>query len=272
MTAMKPAKAAPAARPAFSAVPAPLDTSVFVRPIAHRGLHDFAKGRIENTAPAFLAAIARGYGIECDLQPAADGTPMVFHDDRLDRLIEGSGRVDARSPADLRRLRYKNQDTHILSFADFLELVDGRVPMLVEVKKCAQSPPDRFLDLIARQARAYRGPIALMSFNRAFVAALAVLAPWVPRGPVVGSHRLPATWWAAPGQSAKAAIAGRTLSLASKDASFCAVDVKMLQSAAIWRSHRAERLALFSWTIRTPKERLFAARWADAPIFEGYEA
>ena len=47
------------------------DRSAFLKPIAHRGLHDAAKGIIENTVPAFEAAIARGYGIECDVRPAA---------------------------------------------------------------------------------------------------------------------------------------------------------------------------------------------------------
>ena len=48
-----------------------LDRNAFLRPIAHRGLHDAAKGVIENTAAAFEAAIAKGYGIECDVRPAA---------------------------------------------------------------------------------------------------------------------------------------------------------------------------------------------------------
>ena len=68
------------------------DRSAFLKPIAHRGLHDAAKGIIENTVPAFEAAIARGYGIECDVRPAACATPMVFHDLTLERLIEGEGR------------------------------------------------------------------------------------------------------------------------------------------------------------------------------------
>jgi len=100
----------------------PLDRAVFVRPIAHRGWHDKAKGRLENTAPAFRAAIEKGYGIECDLQGAADGTPMVFHDAELDRLVAGSGPISAYAPASLARLRYKGQDERILGFGDLLDL------------------------------------------------------------------------------------------------------------------------------------------------------
>ena len=56
------------------------DRSAFLKPIAHRGLHDAAKGVVENTVAAFEAAIAKGYGIECDVRPAGCATPMVFHD------------------------------------------------------------------------------------------------------------------------------------------------------------------------------------------------
>src|SRR5438552_649478 len=144
-----------AARPRRYAAGA-LDRAKYLRAIAHRGLHDRAKGRIENTAPAFLAAIERGYGIECDLQAAKDGTPMVFHDDKLDRLMRGPGgvpgrapgRISQQTPASLARLRYKGQDARILTFAEFLDLVGGRVPLLVEVKVNTATPLDAFLDRI----------------------------------------------------------------------------------------------------------------------------
>ena len=61
------------------------------RPIAHRGLHDAARGIIENTAAAVRAAIESGYGIEVDLQISGDGEAMVHHDDVLGRLTDGAG-------------------------------------------------------------------------------------------------------------------------------------------------------------------------------------
>jgi glycerophosphoryl diester phosphodiesterase len=245
---------------------------VFLRPIAHRGLHVPTGPRIENTAAAFLAAIDKGYGIECDLQPASDGTPMVFHDERLDRLVAATGPIVARTPAELARLRYRRHDTPILRFAEFLELVAGRVPLLVEIKANGGAPPPAFLDRIARQARSYKGPIALMSFKPDIVAGVGRLAPTVPRGLVVGSHKLPPSWWAAPSPANKGRILTRMLAPAAPGLAFLAVDVRMLAPARAWIAGHAPELALFSWTIRTARERRAAARWADAPIFEGYEA
>ena len=247
-----------------------LDRSQFIRPIAHRGLHSRKGGRVENTAPAFLAAIAKGYGIECDLQAAADGTPMVFHDDRLDRLLGMPGRISRHSPAALARLSYRDSDTPILTFADFLDLVDGRTPLLVEVKANTATPREAFLDRIARQARAYKGPIALMSFDRTIVSALAKLAPTVPRGPVIGTRELPARWWAAPSAAGPATMA-RVLGRTPAGSGFLAVEVRILRGTREWMTRNGIDLPLFSWTIRSRRERATAARFADAPIFENYE-
>jgi glycerophosphoryl diester phosphodiesterase len=247
-----------------------LDRRTFLRPIAHRGLHDRAAGRLENTAAAFRAAIDRRYGIECDLQAASDGTPMVFHDDTLDRLVAASGKVAAHSPAELARLRHRRSGAHILRFADLLDLVAGRVPLLVEVKAHGKAVPKAYLDKIARQARAYDGPIALMSFNPEVVAELGRLAPTVPRGLVMGAHQLRAAWWAAP-SGTRGRILTRLLGNAPAGLSFLAIDVRILRSVRAWIDQHAPELVLFSWTIRTPKERAAAARLADAPIFERYE-
>jgi glycerophosphoryl diester phosphodiesterase len=249
----------------------PLDCNAFVRPIAHRGWHDKANGRLENTAPAFRAAIEMGYGIECDLQGAEDGTPMVFHDAKLDRLMAASGLLAAHSPRSLARLRYKGQDEKILSFSQLLDLVAGRVPLLVEVKHNGTVHP-KFLESIARQAAAYRGPIALMSFDRRMVTALGELAPAIPRGAVIGGRQLISSLWATHSRTRESPAASRLFASAPEGVAFYAVQIKLVAVARTWMSRRAQDLPLFTWTVRTPRQRVRAARWADAPIFEGYEA
>jgi glycerophosphoryl diester phosphodiesterase len=249
----------------------PLDRDAFVRPIAHRGWHDRTKGRIENTAPAFRAAIEKGYGIECDLQGAADGTPMVFHDAKLDRLMEASGPISAHAPESLAQLRYKGQNERILTFGELFDLVGGRVPLLVEVKRNGTLHPE-FLSRIARQASAYTGPVALMSFDRAIVAGLGELAPTVPRGSIVGGRQLISSLWAGRNRRRESPAASRLFASAPQGVAFYAVETKLVAVARAWISRRAQDLPLFTWTVRTPRQRLRAACWADAPIFEGYEA
>jgi glycerophosphoryl diester phosphodiesterase len=247
-----------------------LDRSTFLRPIAHRGLHDGPAGVIENTAAAFKAAIARGYGIECDLQPLADGTPVVFHDETLDRLIEGTGRIDRLSRADGARLRYRGRpDTGILAFGEFLELVGGAVPLLVEIKSEWGPPQPGFLEAIAALAIAYRGPLALMSFDPDVLIRMREIAPGVPRGIVAGVYQ-ETGWWREQLGAARADRLTHLLDWAAVQPSFVSYHVKALPSPMTRFVREGLGTPLFCWTVRTPQERALAAAWADAPTFEGY--
>lgn len=247
-----------------------LDRDAFLRPIAHRGLHNAKRHIIENTAPAFQAAIAKGYGIECDLRPAAGGLPIVFHDETLNRLVEGKGPVTRLTAQDLKALRYKVSDTHILTFGEFLDLVGEKVPLLVEIKS-EWHPPDRaFLGKIARIAAHYRGPLALMSFDPNVMTAMRDLAPKIPRGIVSGSYS-GAGWWNRALSKARAE-ALRDLLLSKPAApSFHAYQVGALPTPVTRYVREVEGLPLFTWTVRSAKDRATAAKWADAPIFEGFE-
>src|SRR5262249_1059912 len=164
---------------------------------------------------------------------------MVFHDERLDRLVAASGRISERSPAALARLTYRHQSTGILRFEQLLELVGERVPLLVEVKRNKHPPPRAFLERIAAQAALYRGPLGLMSFDRDLGTLLSRLAPGVARGWVVGRHQLAARWWAAPPTARKDAAVARLLSSAPGEIAFLAVDVKLIKSARGFLAARA---------------------------------
>lgn len=247
------------------------DRSVFIRPIAHRGLHDVAAGRIENTAPAFEAAIARDLGIECDLRPAADGTPMVFHDLPLGRLVDAKGRITDLKPAELGKLVYKADPTsRILTFADFLDLAGGRVPLLVEVKSEWDAPNEAFIKGIARQAKRYKGPLALMSFDPDVIAAFKSLLPKVPRGIVSGLYKGDG-WWLDTLDPERAFRLSHMIDSGPAEPHFFAYHVKALPTPVTQFLREGLGLPLFTWTVRTQADLAVAARHADAPIFEGLD-
>src|ERR1700751_572789 len=104
------------------------------RTIAHRGLHSSEKGLVENTLAAAEAALARNYSIECDVQITRDGEAVVFHDATVDCLIAATGRVDSFTANELGRLSYKACDQKIVSLQDFLAVVGGRVPVIIDIK------------------------------------------------------------------------------------------------------------------------------------------
>src|SRR5262245_10480372 len=234
---------------------------LIARPVAHRGLHDAAAGVIENTPSAVSAAVAAGYAIEVDLQITADGDAVVHHDAALGRLTEGDARLDTMRAADLKRVPFKGTADRMLTLADLLDLVGGRVALILELK----SRHDRDLRLARRTAEAvrdYAGPLAAMSFDPHPIAALRELAPDLPRGIV------------AQRSASDAGSAGDMLAYVMEGVRsrphFIAYHVRDLPAALPLLGRHALGLPLLTWTVRTEEDRRRAARFADQIIFEGF--
>ena len=240
---------------------------LIARPVAHRGLHDAAAGIIENTPSAFAAAIAANYAIECDIQISADGEAMVFHDQTLERLTEGSGRVDAMPAAELKRVAFRGTADRMITLGELCDLVADRAALLVEIK----SRFDGDLRLVTRAAdvlAGYAGRVALMSFDPAPIAALRTLAPRLPRGIVAERRYTHAEWSPLPART-KRALAYFQHALRSRP-QFIAYSVKDLPAAIPRLARTMLRLPLLTWTVRTDVDRERAARYADQMIFEGF--
>ncbi len=227
------------------------------RPFAHRGLH--GGGRVENSLAAFDAAIARGHGIELDVQQSADGQAMVFHDATLDRLTGASGAVAARSAAQLSAVALTGTDETIQPLPAVLAHIGGRVPLLIEIK----APGRRIGTLCAAVAAAlegYAGPVAVMSFNPEAVRWFAQARPDVIRGLVVSEE-----------PDRRAGRLRKRIELAGAlfraRPQFLAYDIMSLPSPTA-RAARAAGLPLFTWTVRTPEQQHRAAEEADQPVYE----
>ncbi len=247
----------------------PLDRATFIRPVAHRGLHDISSAIVENSPSAFAAALKGDYAIECDLRAAHDGVPMVFHDATLDRLMDATGRFDELSPAQLKRLRYQAADEGVLSFGEILELVNGRVPLMVELKTDWEAPDLSFLAQVADLARAYKGPIVFKAFDPDVMIALKHLVPGIPRGIVAGQFGKAGWWRESLGPCRRFCLSNLFYAFAVRP-SFISYRLADLPTAAPVVARSVFKLQLFAWTVRSTDERARAAQLADAPIFEGY--
>ena len=223
---------------------------------AHRGLH--GAGLVENSPSAFAAAIARGFGIECDVQRSRDGEAMVFHDWDLDRLTGETGQVKARDAADLARIALGGTGDTIPTLADLLARVAGKVPLLIEIKSKREV---RFAPLcfaVRRALEGYRGPVAVMSFDPRVVRWFSVQAPRIVRGLVVTEE----------GGRTLSGIFRRHLSLWQARPEFLAYDIRDLPSRFASAQQR-RGLPLLTWTVRSEELAERARLHADAPIAEG---
>lgn len=247
---------------------ADFDPATFLRPIAHRGLHDHQQGRIENTAPAFLAAIERGFGIECDIRPAAGGLPVVFHDAGTERLLGEHRPVSDLTVTDLHRLRYCDGTSSILRYGEFLKIVAGRVPLLVEIKSDWNEPDAAFLDEVVRLSLDYTGPLALISFDPAVMSGVRTRAPGIARG-IVAAGTNPDDPLTLKLGVQRALALSQLLESGPVAPDFYAYRVSDLPTPITRYAREVHGLPLFAWTVRTAEAYETARRWADAPIFEG---
>lgn len=101
---------------------------------AHRGLFDNKAKIPENSMKAFRKAVEEGYGIELDVQLTKDRIPVIFHDFTLERMCKVQDKLENLTYAQLRELSLLDTDEKIPRLKDFLDMVDGRVPIIIELK------------------------------------------------------------------------------------------------------------------------------------------
>ncbi|MEO0372508.1 MAG: glycerophosphodiester phosphodiesterase family protein [Pseudomonadota bacterium] len=241
------------------------------RPIAHRAFHDVATGRPENSRAAIEAAIDAGYGIEMDLQLSRDNQAMVFHDYELDRLTGETGQVRARDASDLGKIALTGGEEGVPTFVEVLDLVAGRVPLLIELKDQhgQMGVTDGAMErAVAEALSLYKGPAAVMSFNPNMVAALAQLLPNHPRGLVTSGFE--AQHW----PELTDAIRDHLRDIPDYHRAGCSFISHHASDLARPRvqSLRADGAPVLCWTIRNEAQEHDARVLSDNITFEGYAA
>jgi glycerophosphoryl diester phosphodiesterase len=235
------------------------------RPVAHRGLH--GNGVIENTLGAARAAVDAHYAIEVDVQLTADNEVVVFHDDTLDRLTTATGRVAARSLAELRQIAIRGTDERIPTLQELLDKVAGRTPIVIELKS-DWNGDERLPARVAEVLTGYAGPVAAMSFDPEILVALQKLAPGLPRGIVAERYYDDSEW--KPLTPAQKFKFGNLLHIHRTKPHFVAYYIRDLPAIAPLAARHLLGMKLLTWTVRTDAERRKARWWANQMIFEGF--
>jgi glycerophosphoryl diester phosphodiesterase len=148
--------------------------------IAHRGLHTSGSSAPENSLASFEAAAEAGLPVELDVQLSADGAVVVLHDETLERMA-GDPRLPGEvTMQDLGEMRLLGGEEPVPSLAEALEVIDGRVPVLVELKNGGDPGP--LEDAVATMLTEYAGDSAVISFNPYSLGYIAEREPGLLRG------------------------------------------------------------------------------------------
>jgi glycerophosphoryl diester phosphodiesterase len=246
---------------------------LIARPIAHRGLHDKARGVIENSLRAAQAAIAGRYAIECDVQMSSDGEAMVFHDYVLDRLTSETGPVAARTAAQLEAITLKDApgapEDRIAPLPAFLDAIDGRTPLIIEIKTGFDADM-RLADRVATLVAARAAPIAIKSFDPRIIAHLRAKdarIDHVPLGIVAEANYEQPGWARLSAEERRAWPA--LVDFAQTRPDFLSFNVRDLPHAAPHLFRAALGKPVMTWTVRDKKAEARARQWADQIVFEG---
>jgi glycerophosphoryl diester phosphodiesterase len=157
------------------------------RNYAHRGLHRRDHSIPENSLAAFQAAALSGYGIELDVRLTADHELVVFHDDTLTRMCGIDGRVQEYTLEELQTLSLLQTQETIPTLAQALEVIDGQVPLIIELKRGKQN---RILcQQVLEHIVAYPGDVCIESFDPLILHWFKKHAPDIMRGQLTCSMR-----------------------------------------------------------------------------------
>lgn len=223
---------------------------------AHRGLWD--KDTPENSLSAFKKAIDAGYGIELDVSPIEDGTPVIFHDTKMSRMTGKDKYIQNLTKEELATTTLLSTTETIPTLEQVLKLVDGKVPLLIEIKSQEKvgDLEKRVLELL----KAYKGEYAVQSFNPYTLKWFYQNAPKIWRGQL-------ASYFKGVRLGLIKKLVLRRLGMKkSTHQNFVSYDVDNLPN--IWT--KKLEIPLLSWTIRNQKDYVKAIQYSDNVIFENY--
>ncbi len=234
---------------------------------AHRGLWNAEDGRPENSLAAFRAAIDKGYGIELDVHRTADGCLVVHHDDSLQRMTGVDRRIAQSTFAEVRACRLPNGEP-VPSYDEVLALVNGRVPMIVEVK--VEGNAEAVSQALYERMQRYEGPWCMESFYPGAVQWFRKNAPEIIRGQLAFNQA---------GKGETAALWLRNIGIASmlqnawSRPDFIAFEAVTERKACLpMVLLRRMKPWFVAWTVRSQQDMDALRSRYDLQIFEHFEA
>lgn len=228
---------------------------------AHRGLHDKENTLPENSLAAFAAAAEAGYGIELDINLTTDDQVVVFHDESLQRMCGVERNIADCAYAELAACRLAGTQHRIPLFTEVLELLGGRVPLIVELKSTRRNAA--LCEKAAALLDAYSGPYCVESFHPGIVAWFKKHRPDIVRGQLASGCRqygkLPA--WQ------KLILSGLLANVAARP-HFVAFRHEDAHRRFKLRLYRLFGGRLVGWTVRDTDDIRWCEEYFDAIIFE----
>ena len=216
-------------------------------PIAHRGLHN-AKAP-ENSLAAFKLAVAHGNVIELDVHMLADGKVVVFHDDNLKRMTGVDAAIKDEIYDELSGLRLKDTKEKIPLLTEALDLIKGKVPVIIEIKydRSAREICPALIKIMSD----YAGQFVVKSFDPKIVFYFCRKAPYIGRGQLATKKNF--------------FLQNLYFNFLTKP-DFISYDIRYLPKKRVEKIRR--KIPVLGWTVRNKNDLACAKKYCDNYIFE----
>lgn len=208
---------------------------------AHRGLHDGNEKVPENSMEAFRLAVEQGYGMELDVQLTKDGRLVVHHDGSLKRVCGVDKLIREVDFADLPLLP---DGSRIPLFTEVLSMVDGRAPIIVEVKHYGGAA--KVAKAAHETLKGYNGAYCVESFDPTAVHYFRKKAPHIVRGQLASGGKWDKAALNLPSYLALKYLLVNALSRPH----FVAYSVPADRVVSMWLMKRVFKPLLACWTVR----------------------
>ena len=228
---------------------------LLTKPIAHRGL--WGNEIIENSLTAYQNAVDNGYPIEIDLHLSTDGVLFSFHDNNLKRMTGVNKCIHDLSSSEIKSYFLSNSEHKIPTFDEVLEIAQGKVPLLIEIKN---QPNKLVVDKTVERLLSYNGEFAIQSFNPLYIARVKKLAPNFIRGVLATKRKIAKT------KFSNFVINHMPFNFLAKP-DFISYDYMGLPI----KKRKAKNLPIIAWTIKNKDAEIEARKYAENIIFELYD-
>ncbi|WP_242945339.1 glycerophosphodiester phosphodiesterase family protein [Hespellia stercorisuis] len=229
---------------------------------AHRGLHNKEQMIPENSMAAFRNAVDHNYGIELDVHLTKDTKIVVFHDDDLKRVCGVDGTIEKLTYEELRKYSLQGTYEKIPLLSEVLDYVDGRVPLLIEIKM--QNRNTRVCKYLRQELAGYKGEYLIQSFNSLAIRWYKVNCPGILRGQLASN--LTADDKSTP--YVLRFIVKNLLANAFCKPDFISYKLKDSCNPSFWINQHIYRVPTAAWTLRTPEALEEAKKRFEMYIFE----
>lgn len=236
------------------------------RRVAHRGLHDNENNIPENSLAAFDCAVTAGFAIELDVRLTKDGQLAVIHDATMKRVAKVNKQVAEMTLAEVQAYPLFGTEQRVPSFEEALSTIDGKVPLVVEIK--ASTDVDAICIATWEQLRAYRGVYCVISFSPLALAWFKKHAPAVLRGQLAMDFFDPWKQRKEPWPVKFSQTYLLTNCISKPD--FIAYEFKGAEKVPLVLVRKVFHGATAGWTVRSQAEMDYADRFFDIVVFEGF--